>query len=114
GLEGDIRAVGTRDMNRTGAQKFHYAPVLTIERIRIHFERGKVHPVDKVLRRQFVETDRIRTAVPMKMNGPAALGIEPFVQGLCERRPTALMKLRQPDKHVGIVEELPQGVEFAL
>ena len=61
-----------------------------------------------------MQTDRIRTAVPMEVNGPPAFCIEPFVEGLCERGPAALMKLGEPDKNVGIVEELPEGLEFAL
>src|SRR5690348_60906 len=50
----------------------------------------------------------------MEMHGPAAFCIEPFVEGPCERGPAALMKLGKPDKNVGIVEELPEGFEFAL
>ncbi len=80
----------------------------------INLESGQINAVDEVLRRELDNTYRIRTAVPVKMYGPAASRIEPLDEGASEGRATALAKLWEPDEDISVLEELAKRGEFPV
>src|SRR6185369_11640558 len=88
--------------------------MLALQVLGRNIESGKIHVVDKILRRHFREADGIRTAVPMEVHGTTTPHIEPFVQSAPECRPVTLMNFGQPDEDISVAEKPAQGRELFI
>src|SRR5689334_2907978 len=88
--------------------------MFALEVFRVDIQRCKIDAIDEILRRQFGKTDWVRTAMPVKMDSAASPVVQPFAERPGEGRTIALMKFRQPDENIGIIEQPSQGIEFVV
>jgi hypothetical protein len=56
--------------------------MLALKLFRFDIQCGQIHAVDEVLRWDFEHAHRVGTTVPMKVDGAAAAGVEPFIERL--------------------------------
>src|SRR5262249_45489526 len=103
-----------RHSDRSGLQNRHDLEVLTLDLLRTHIQGREIDVIDKILRRQLQEPDRVGPAVPVEMHCTAATRIEPFVESARQGWTADLVDCRQQDKNVGMIKEPPQGSELFI